>query len=97
MESKHTTGPWEVSIGKYQGLGEFAVYQGETGTICRGDDEMIDWEANAYLISAAPELLEACKEAILQIEYLHSKFKETGSGISVLLKLQTAIAKAESR
>lgn len=38
------------------------------------------------------ELLEAAVQADLQIEYMQSKFKETGSGNSVRAQLQRAIA-----
>jgi hypothetical protein len=51
--------------------------------------------ANARLIAAAPDLLEACKEAVLQIEYLHAKFQATGSGEATVSRLRAAIAKAE--
>lgn len=42
----------------------------------------------------AKELLEALIEAKIQIEYLHSKFKETGSGNMVLNMIENAINKA---
>lgn len=52
-------------------------------------------EANARLIVSAPELLEACQNALLQIRYLQQKFQETGSGNSTITKLEYIIAKAE--
>lgn len=45
--------------------------------------------------SAVKELYECLQEAILQIEYLHGKFGETGSGNAVLSKCKTAIQKAD--
>ena len=60
--SKHTPGPWEVTFGKAEGCGEFAVHNDVT--ICTGDNEATAWEANARLIAAAPELLAACKELL---------------------------------
>ena len=54
-------------------------------------------KANSALISAAPELLEACKAALNQIQYLHEKFQTTGSGSQVLARLYSAIAKAEGK
>ncbi len=43
------------------------------------------------------ELINLLKEAQIQIEYLHEKFKETGSGNQVLAKIKQAIAKAEGK
>lgn len=40
------------------------------------------------------ELVEALTEAKLQIEYLHEKFKATGSGNAVLAKIEAALALA---
>ena len=48
------------------------------------------------LTEAAPVLLDVLKEAVLQIEYLHSKFKITGSGNAVLSRARAAIALATS-
>ncbi len=42
------------------------------------------------------DMLEALKDAALQIEYLHDKFQETGSGNSVLSGIRAAIAAAEA-
>jgi hypothetical protein len=59
------------------------------------DDPPIDEaKANAHLIAAAPDLLEALSEAVLQIEYLHEKFQETGTGNAAIAKARAAIAKA---
>ncbi len=49
------------------------------------------------LIKQNNELIELLKEAQLQIEYLHEKFGETGSGNQVLSKIQSAIQKAEGK
>lgn len=67
-ESRHTPGPWTVDIdGEFEGF--INVYGGDSleilvkGTLSdeRSDDESI---ANARLIAAAPDLLEACKRAL---------------------------------
>jgi len=50
--------------------------------------------ARARLIAAAPDMLAACREALLQIEYLHDKFQDTGTGHAALSRLRAAIAKA---
>jgi len=39
------------------------------------------------------ELADLLDEAHLQIEYLHEKFGETGSGNNVLSRIETALAK----
>lgn len=88
--SKHTSGKWEAVFGELSGMGEFSVYQGETGTICRGDSEMIQWKANAQLISAAPDMYEALKNIIergIIVEADGDHYDETID----------AIAKAEGR
>ena len=43
------------------------------------------------------ELLEALKDAVIQIEYLHRKFEETGSGNIVLSRSRAAIANSERK
>ena len=48
------------------------------------------------LESAKKELLDMLVEAVLQIEYLHEKFKETGSGNSVITKAKRLIEKNKS-
>ena len=50
--------------------------------------------ANAYLIAAAPRLYKALESARLQIEYLHEKFQETGSGNAVLAQINEALRAA---
>lgn len=37
------------------------------------------------------KLLDCIQEAILEIEYLHNKFQETGTGNTVVAKLKAAI------
>ena len=55
---------WEISEGHGDnGEWEASIYS-EDGTICRMDDEMIDCKANAHLIAAAPDLLEALERII---------------------------------
>lgn len=49
---------------------------------------------DANKIIAAPDLIAALTEAELQIEYLHEKFSETGSGNAVLAKIRAALALA---
>lgn len=91
---EHTKGPWEVGN-----------WGGDNGYVVRGDGEQIVCEANraldesktnARLISAAPELLEACKMALEDLTG-----PVTSQGIKIrfetLDKLREALAKAEGR
>jgi len=102
---EYTRGEWEAVFGEYQGNGEFVVYQGDTGTICRGDNEMIDWKANAILIAAAPDLLEALKETISELNRAYEWMLENNKMSDVIStqrkstieKGKAAIAKAEGR
>lgn len=67
MTTKHTPGPWYVGSGTYEGRniystasvtdGEGFTYQPVVATA--EDDEVACWDANARLIAAAPDLLEA--------------------------------------
>ena len=67
MTTKHTPGPWYVGSGTYEGRniystasvtdGEGFTYQPVVATA--EDNEVACWDANARLIAAAPDLLEA--------------------------------------
>lgn len=100
--TKHTPGPWELTFLSKAGKQNPTVYQIdgdlEKGglSVCRvfiGGAEANGYssEANAHLIAAAPELLEALKGAVRAIEYLSGTTKH-----SILYKAaQQAINKAE--
>lgn len=84
-----TPGPWAVRI-----TADFLqVVDPSLDCVCEfGLAPAPDWEkglarevsANARLTAAAPELFNALAESLLQIQYLHEKFGETGSGNAVL-------------
>ncbi len=63
-EFKGTPGPWEVMKGDVA----FAVKSGDEYVVrggcgcCNGFDDSIDEEADAHLIAAAPDLLEALQK-----------------------------------
>jgi len=62
--SKHTPGPWKVAKPRKSYRDGNMMY-GIVGPECVSDYE--DWgftEANARLIAAAPDLLDACKAAL---------------------------------
>ena len=89
--SKHTAGPWESFVNS----GVVGVVAAEADVAhCRGDHLILDTSraiaedvANARLIAAAPELLEALK----------AWFKNDISTTEWLRIARAAIAKAEGR
>ena len=92
MESNHTPGPWGIDINS---VGEYLISAGPIGT-------PVDYlavitnrkrsKANARLIAAAPELLEAVEAAS---DYFHD-FTESDQEETDLAKLmRAAIAKAK--
>jgi hypothetical protein len=91
-EHKFTPGPWEV---KFRGLDAFVKCPDERsfniGDILYHEDN----KANAQLIAAAPDLLDACevvRDFFLRLEN-DSAFRRRIHG-PLLGKLNTAIAKA---
>lgn len=88
-----TPGPW-----RYDDLGGYvwATEDRMVGQV-RGFGASLPQNANGRLLAAAPEMLDRLKEAALQIRYLHEKFQSTGSGESVLYKIDYTIAKAEGK
>ena len=92
--SKHTRGPWrhKVAGANYWIMAEYDRYIAYIG----GADGVFTThpntphEANARLIAAAPDLLEACKLVFQNLEPLYS------SEHLCIKMLRTAIAKAES-
>jgi len=91
-QTKHTPGPWQAN--KWAPGFEVCA-PGSHYTICSLAGYNNE-EANAQLIAAAPDLLEACKMALATIERLtvrHGPFSSTDGTHSVL---NEAIAKAEA-
>jgi hypothetical protein len=99
--SKHTPGPWYVGTEfNDQGRHIYAAQkvrddEGEEWhpLIATTDDDerLVDWQANARLIAAAPDLLDALKD-------LREAIKSRGviSTVKALSKTDAAIAKATS-
>ena len=89
--SKHTPGPWEVA---YQDKNGQSVVKGEHIEVatcwhhCVGSIEK-EMHANARLIAAAPELLEALKELMVAAD------RVSAEPVTWLGKARAAIAKAE--
>ena len=93
--SKHTPGPWIVGSTGENIWGN--DNRSKIATIPRDSPYIVileEREANAYLISAAPELLEACKEAETYLNALPLG-KLTPQMNYILGHLQQVILKAE--
>lgn len=84
MNAKHTPGPWKFEDEYVRAPGGDAVADPYCQATAEWGEEM---EANARLISAAPELLEACKKAVSLID--------RGYELDARHSLNAAIAKAE--
>lgn len=67
MTTKHTPGPWYVGSGTYEGRNIYSVasvtddegFTYQPIVASAEDDGIKCWDANARLIAAAPDLLEA--------------------------------------
>ena len=102
-ETKHTPGPWE--LGHELGYGFSVAHDVAPNcgrllvvAVCAEQAPMLGNEitreiakANARLIAAAPQLLEACKAANLRL----LQQKSTVEDADILDLLQAAITKAE--
>ena len=72
MSDEYTKGPWYVGSGTYEGRNIYSVasvtddegftYQPIVASV--EDDGIKCWDANARLIAAAPDLLEALQEMV---------------------------------
>jgi hypothetical protein len=102
--SEHTPGPWAV-VGKSEGDG-IVCFVGslEVVTTTDKDPEQYDVEADARLIAAAPELLEAAEIIEDRIAYYASLYEEGAPNIEEwgymdnsgdMAKMRRAIAKAK--
>jgi len=107
MTSKHTPGPWkarqhhsdearfevypvrDVGFGVPSEIADVtAHYANEFST------EIVEARANAWLIAAAPELLEAARKSL---NYIENTENELGITLTSGDALRSAIAKAEGR
>lgn len=91
-ETKHTPGNWRVVI---SGVG-LSVDCGAM-TIACVNGAGGETKANARLIAAAPELLEAAKRVEPILERLVDRFSEDSELTESFLQIAAAIAKANGR
>lgn len=98
-EFKGTPGPWEVDRNN--------VHTGQIATIhhCIGNDWVEIWspnwpdseetqEANANLIAAAPDLLEALQETVYRLDAWISTGRASDLDVNAAEKARAAISKA---
>ena len=91
--SEFTPGPWKRSDSSA------CIVDSESGEICQVDlyheFERDVREANARLIAAAPELLEACKQLVAFIEEIpEDDVPVTNDEDEMMIKVHNAITKA---
>jgi len=87
--SEHIPGPWYVSKHGSDRCSVFKDYGDERELIANAIDTWEEAEANAQLIAAAPELLEAAEELQLLLERANVAEWNTAT-----IKLRAAIHKA---
>ncbi len=97
--SKHTPGPWEQYVSTWHDMATIGKKLGEGRGILKIADvpnTTDEKEANARLIKAAPDLLEACKVLVSQIDGLNLRaYQGDIFKWESYRKAQAAIAKAE--
>jgi hypothetical protein len=82
----HTPGPWQLTFGE----NDAAIHNDVT--IASINDDALAWEANAHLISAAPDLLSALD---LILNKINAHGLENKHMIAAIEKAELAIAKAK--
>jgi len=100
MESKHTEGLWKV-FGEKSNINITAKFLNGTDpyrmpiAYIQTEGNCNDSMANAHLMAAAPELLEAC-ELVMQMYEDDSMFRHPRN-CDAILKTEQAIAKAKGK
>jgi hypothetical protein len=92
-EIKHTPGPWVFDEDECSAIPALHLYCADSKNPFHGSRSEEELKANARLIAAAPELLEALKEAIETIKFLSTRDNSWGEQI-VCEDLQAIVAKA---
>lgn len=96
VTGKHTPGPWD-DASNYPELASVRIFAGShyIATVGNSDDLKAQTEANARLIAAAPELLDALKQAHAQLARM--SHPDTRWEDPLMVSIRFAIAKAEGR
>ena len=94
-QAKHTPGPWTLEPSCIRGgdRSRSLVICGPGRVSGRSPAEHGEDEANARLIAAAPELLQACREALADLEGYLAEW-ETDPALETVQELRAVIAKA---
>ncbi|TBG78587.1 hypothetical protein ELG76_04015 [Rhizobium leguminosarum] len=97
MSDSHSKGPWHLEFGHQQrdgGAIYWQVHDGADAIACNQFCWAGNVEANARLIAAAPELVEALQEARTQISLLQSMRGIVDTGHGTLSIIDAALQKA---
>ena len=96
MKTQHTPGPWHVATRRNEFHSE-RVFAGSRYIACIGgsDDTVDEQKANAHLIAASPELLEALEDVTDRLDWLNSD--DNARIMEATDKARSAIAKAKAR
>lgn len=102
-ESKHTPGPWKIDEqedGSILGIWDNNPEPYETKCVAMMDasnDSLVSTKemwANAHLIAAAPDLLEACEKAFERLSYINKSYPLNDTW-RMMCDLKGLIAKAK--
>lgn len=95
----HTPGPWQLEAGRSfkTASGEFYITYGKDRFGNPLFRDFCELDANARLIAAAPDLLEAAEAALVRLDayFRYSKSYEVGLLCKPAEDLRAAIAKAK--
>ena len=98
ISSAHTPAPWTAGETKFSQTALVKGIQDANGNYFAGVNSDEYAVANARLIAAAPELLEACKNIFDNLHIRSESNKHWSSSDQVCFEqLQSCIAKAEGR
>ena len=97
MTQQHTPGPWRANIGNSSGAHCILANNGRRKTVCvMANTHDDDWQPNARLIAAAPDMLAALR-SLLDWGRDHTSPLDPNSPHDLLVTAHQAIAKAEGR
>lgn len=94
METKHTKGNWNASFNE----NGFAVITDDVTICINGENGLSENEANAKLIAAAPELLEALiKQYLTHLIFMPNSYRHTAAGQDILVICLNSICTATGK
>lgn len=93
MSAKHTPGPWWVDAKSFGGVETFTVRNEAGKEVASGQHIATRRKADARLIAAAPELLEALRGLLHKLD-----IPQQAMGLAAdIYRARAAIAKAEGK